>query len=93
MRRNHPDHISHPIIDIQISAAANVVRFEETPEAHVKFLDEAVDKTTVDKPEVEAGSADERVNIPEQIEPGITYHDVRVRWHAAAKIADQQDDS
>jgi hypothetical protein len=93
MRRKHPDHISDPIIDIQVSAKANVVRFEETPDARVEFLDEAVDRTTTDQPEVEAGSADERVNIPEEIEPGIVYHDVRVRWHAAAKIADQGDGS
>jgi hypothetical protein len=93
MRRKHPDHISNPIIDIQVSAKANVVCFEEKPDARVEFLDEAVDRTTTDQPEVEAGSADERVNIPEELEPGIVYHDVRVRWHAAAQIADQEDGS
>lgn len=88
VRKKHPDQIDDPIIDLRVSVKAKSVRFEEKPQGHLEFLDEAVDRTTGDQPEVEAGSATERVNIPEQVEPRVTYRDVRVRWHVAAKVAD-----
>jgi hypothetical protein len=92
VRKKHPDRIDQPIVDIRASVKAKAVRFEESPETRVEFLDEAVDRTSTDQPEVEAGSATERVNIPEQAEPGITYRDVRVRWHLAAKVVSHRDD-
>jgi hypothetical protein len=92
VREKHPDHIDQPIVDIRASAKAKAVRFDESPETRVEFLDEAVDRTSADQPEVEAGSATERVNIPGEAEPGITYRDVRVRWHVAAKVVTRRDD-
>jgi hypothetical protein len=32
------------------------------------------------------GSASEREGLPDRVEPGVTYRDVRVRWRAAARI-------
>lgn len=89
MRRKHPDHISNPVIDIQASVKAKVVRFEESPDARIDFLEESTDKTTTDKPEVEAGSAAQHVNIPQEVEPAVVYSDVRIRWHVAAAIVDR----
>jgi hypothetical protein len=31
-------------------------------------------------------SGSKREKLPDEVEPGITYTDVRVRWRAAAKI-------
>jgi hypothetical protein len=49
-----------------------------------------VDRTREEQPEVEAGSATERENLPDEVEPEVTYRDVRVRWHAAARITDTE---
>jgi hypothetical protein len=39
------------------------------------------------------GSQTERENLPERVEPGVTYRDVTVRWRAAARleVADEAD--
>src|SRR5918994_4452932 len=88
VRRKHPDRIDAPAIDIQADVKAKAVRFNQAPEAEAEFSGEAVDRTSEDQPEIEAGSITERENIPEEVEPGVTYRDVRIRWHAAAKITD-----
>ena len=36
--------------------------------------------------EGEGGSHTERENLPDEVEPRVTYRDVRVRWRAAAKL-------
>jgi hypothetical protein len=33
-------------------------------------------------------SGSERENLPEEVEPGVTYRDVRIRWRAAARMKD-----
>jgi hypothetical protein len=38
----------------------------------------------IERPQTASGS--ERHNLLEEVEPGETYRDVRVRWRAAAKI-------
>jgi len=95
VRRKHPDSIDAPAIDIQADVKAKAVRFNEAPEAEAEFSGETVDRTSEDQPEIEAGSTTERENIPDEVEPGVTYRDVRIRWRAAAKVTDprrSQDD-
>jgi hypothetical protein len=46
----------------------------------------------LDRAEVDTVSGSERHNLPDEIEPGVTYRDVRVRWRAAAKLR-RADDS
>lgn len=88
VRRTDPDRIDAPAIDIQAEVKAKAVRFNEAPEADAEFSGEVADRTSEEQPEIEAGSTTERENIPEEVEPGVTYRDVRIRWHAAAKITD-----
>lgn len=90
-RKRHPDELEAPAIDIQASVKADSMRFEESPETSVEIMGEAEDRTGETQPEVEGGSATERENIPDQVEPGVTYRDVRVRWHAAARISERRD--
>jgi hypothetical protein len=37
-------------------------------------------------PEPESDSHTERENLPDEVEPGVTYRDVRVRWRAGARL-------
>jgi hypothetical protein len=88
VRRKHPDRIDAPAIDIQADVKAKAVRFNEAPEAEAEYSGEVADRTSEDQPEIEAGSTTERENIPEEVEPGVTYRDVRIRWRATAEITD-----
>jgi hypothetical protein len=42
------------------------------------------------KTEVEGNSRSERENLPDEVEPGVTYRDVSVRWHATGRIEDDE---
>jgi hypothetical protein len=67
--------------DVEISAAvrAKEVRFECKPEVEVRAYS--------DSP-AEAESASERENLPDELEPGVTYRDFAVRWRLAARLED-----
>ena len=90
VRKKHPDRIEAPAIDIRADVKAKAVRFNEEPETDVDFSGETADRTGETEPEIEAGSATERENVPDEVEPDVTYRDVRVRWRAAAKITDPE---
>jgi hypothetical protein len=38
--------------------------------------------------ELQTASGSERKNLPDEVEPGVTYRDVRVRWRAAARLGE-----
>ena len=65
--------------DVEIGAAASAKRLKFT----------RVPRTEV---ELDAGEADEaesrtvRENLPERVEPGVEYRDVRVAWRAGVDI-------
>jgi hypothetical protein len=61
--------------DIQIGALvkAKRLRFKKKPETEVRV-------------EGEGGSGSLRENLPETVEPGVTYRDVRVAWLATAGL-------
>jgi hypothetical protein len=65
--------------DIEIGAAARArrVRFKHVPETDVRFAL---------GPEDVAESQTERENLPERVEPGVEYRDVRVAWRAGVEI-------
>jgi hypothetical protein len=67
--------------DVEIRAAATVkeVRFERKPEVRVGAYANAP---------ASAESVSERENLPDEVEPGITYTDVAVRWRLAARLDD-----
>jgi hypothetical protein len=54
---------------------AKRLRFEEKPETKVEFTGESI---------AESDSGSERENLPDEVEPNVTYRDVRIGWRAAA---------
>jgi hypothetical protein len=73
------DRIPDPDIEIGAVARAKKLRFRRVPETEVEFTGDS------ERDEV---SGTERENLPDEVEPGVTYRDVRVRWRAAARIKD-----
>jgi len=67
--------------DVEIAAAvrADEVRFECKPEVHVAAY--------ADSPAC-AESVSERENLPDELEPGVTYRNFAVRWRLAARLND-----
>ncbi|HKG35892.1 MAG TPA: hypothetical protein VKA89_05585 [Solirubrobacterales bacterium] len=69
--------------DVEIGAAASArrIRFRRKPRTRVEFGG---------RPEIESDSRTERENLPEEVEPGEVYRDVRVSWAAGARIDDAE---
>jgi hypothetical protein len=67
--------------DVEIAAAvrADEVRFECKPEIELVAY--------ADSP-ASAESVSERENLPDELEPGVTYRDFAVRWRVAARLKD-----
>jgi hypothetical protein len=70
---------TEPDVEIAAIVRAEEVRFECAPEATVG--------AHADSP-AWADSASERANLPDQLEPGVTYRDVEVAWRAWARLVD-----
>jgi hypothetical protein len=75
------DRIERPDVEMGARVKAKRLRFKRVPETEVEFEGE---------PEHDSVSGSERKNLPEEVEPGVTYRDVEVRWRAAAKIKDRK---
>jgi hypothetical protein len=65
-----------PEVEIGAAVRAKRLRFRRVPETEVSFRGD---------PDPESRSANERVNLPDEVEEGVTYRDVEVRWAARAK--------
>ena len=63
-----------PDIEIGASVKAKRLRFGEKPDAEVRWAGDSE-------------SVSERTNLPEEVEPGVTYRDVEVRWYGQARVA------
>ena len=65
--------------DVEIAAAvrADELRFECKPDVSVAAYS--------DSPAT-AESVSERENLPDDVEPGVTYRNVAVRWRVAARL-------
>ena len=68
-----------PDVEIAAAARADEVRFECKPEVRVRAYANAP---------ATAESVSERDNLPDEIEPTITYRNVSVRWRLAARLDD-----
>jgi hypothetical protein len=68
-----------PDVEIAAAARADEVRFECKPEVRVSAWANAP---------ATAESTSERENLPEEVESGVTYRNVSVRWHLAARLDD-----
>ena len=76
MRDREPD------VEIKAAVRADEVRFECKPEVDVVAY--------ADSP-ASAESVSERENLPDELEPGVTYRDFAVRWRVAARLKDPDD--
>ena len=63
---------SEPDIEIGASFKAKELRFAEVPETDVRHVGDST-------------SVSERTNLPDEVEPGVTYRDVEVRWHTEVR--------
>lgn len=72
-----PHRIEQPDIEIGAFVSAKRLRFNKKPKADVRVETQ---------PGGEGGSSSERENLPDTVEPGVTYRDVRVRWLAAGRL-------
>ena len=75
-RRKRKEQEPAPDVEIGAVVKAKSLRFKEVPDVEVD-ADE---------------SGSERENLPDEVEPGVTYRDVRVRWRAASRIESSEDD-
>jgi hypothetical protein len=69
-----------PDLEMAASAQADEVRFECKPEVRVSAY--------ANTPAT-AASVSERDRLPDDIEPGVTYRNVSVRWRAWLRLDDQ----
>ena len=63
-------------VEIAASASARRLRFDEVPETGVDFEGDADG----------AESRSARENLPDEVEPGVTYRNARIRWRAGARV-------
>ena len=77
-----------PDVEIGAVVKAKRLRFNKTPKTDVQFEKEKKADARIEEalPEIETASGSQRENLPEKVEPGVTYRDVHVRWGAAAKL-------
>jgi hypothetical protein len=69
--------IERPDVEMGARVKAKRLRFKKVPKTGVEFHGE---------PDIESDSGSERKNLPDEVEPGVTYRDVEVHWRAGAKI-------
>ena len=72
-----------PDVEISARVRAKEVRFESKPEVEVGAYANAP---------ASAELISERENLPDEVEPGVTYRDVAVRWRLAARLEDPPDE-
>jgi hypothetical protein len=66
-----------PDVEMGAGVKAKRLRFEGKPRGRVEFEG---------KPRIRSRSSDRRSKLPDEVEPGVTYRDVEVRWAARARI-------
>jgi hypothetical protein len=83
-RKGDPDRVENADVEIGASVKAKRLRFREKPKTDVELHGEVRELEGRGKLQTTSGS--ERRNLPDEVEPGVTYRDVRVRWRAAARL-------
>jgi hypothetical protein len=71
-----------PDVDVHTSVRAKELRLGKVPKTRVWFSGD---------PDVRGSIRSERANLPEEVEPDVTYRDVRVRWTAGARVVHPAD--
>jgi pyruvate/2-oxoglutarate dehydrogenase complex dihydrolipoamide acyltransferase (E2) component len=75
--------VGAPDIEFSANVKARELRFEEVPETEVRFWGH---------PERRSMSVNERKNLPEEVQQGVTYRDVSVRLHIASELAEIEEE-
>ena len=78
MTKRRPDKPENPDIEFTADVKAKWLRFEEVPETEVRFTGE---------PGHESASGTDRENLPDEVEPDVTYRDPKVRLRIASALA------
>jgi len=81
-RDENLDRIAQPDIEIGAVVKAKRLRFNKKPETEATETEVSIEG----EPDVDRVSGSERENLPETVEPGVTYRDIRVRWGFAGKL-------
>jgi hypothetical protein len=85
-----------PDVAIGASARARRLRFRKKPKTKVEYEGRARVRSDsgLEDVEVESDSHSERKNLPEEVEPGVTYRNVEVGWVAGARavLPDEPED-
>jgi hypothetical protein len=86
-----------PDVEIAASAKARKLRFRSKPETNAEFHGGTRVRSDdrIEDVELETEERSERRNLPDEVEPGVTYRDVEVGWAAEARArmpADVQDE-
>jgi hypothetical protein len=70
---------AEPDVEIAVTLRADEVRFECVPEVSISaYANEPASAELVS----------ERHNLPDEVEPGVTYRDIEVGWRVAARLDD-----
>lgn len=85
-RKGNPDRVEDADVEIGASVKAKQLRFRQKPKTHVELHGELHEPAG--HGELQTASGSERQNLPDEVEPGVTYRDVRVRWGAAARLGE-----
>src|SRR5205809_1072851 len=75
--------VGNPDIDFSASVRARELRFEEEPQTEVRFCG---------RPERNSVSVNERKNLPEEVQQGVTYHNISVRSRIASELAPPEEE-
>ena len=68
-----------PDVEMSAKVRAKALRFDCKPEARIGAY--------ANSP-ASAEHVSERQNLPDEVEPGVTYRDIEVRWRLAARLED-----
>lgn len=86
-KRSHegglPSEERGPDIEIGATARAKELRFREKPDSEVRFRGESIE---------ESDSGSVRRNLPDEVDPDVTYRDVEIGWRAAAWADDSPEE-
>lgn len=76
-----------PDVEVGAAARARRLRFRRKPETKVEFEGRTRVRSDdrIEDVELESDSRSERRNLPEEVEPGVTYRNVEVGWAARAR--------
>ena len=80
-QRKDIDRVEDPDIEFEAVVKSRKLRFDEVPETEVTFDGD---------PNHESVSGTERRNLPDEVEPGVTYRNSWVRYRMAARFVEAE---